>query len=224
MRCLECNVDLGEEYSRCPLCGAKADNAPPVLEGIRTADYPPVRYRPYRKPWTLIAALILAGAFAVCAFFELGWTGSARFSVLYALLLPSIWALFIRPLLVTGRRFGNYLVFDAFWVSLFAIAFCADRYFTAAPAFRLVIPLLCALGCALLIGQTLLNKKARRGGVIYIFAFTALSLVLLACLAAAGETLFAAAVCSAFCLLCLLMIRLLAGHDFADEFRARFHT
>ena len=224
MRCLECNVDLGEEYRRCQLCGAKADPVPPALEGLRTAEYPPVRYRPYRKPWTLIAALTLAGFFAVCAFFELGWTGSVRFSVVYALLLAVVWALFVRPLLVTGRRLGNYLVTGWFWVSLFSAAVSGDRYGSAAPAVRTVFPLLCALGCAGLIVHALLNKKARRGGVIYIFAFTVISLVLLACLAAAGESLFAAAACSAFCLVCLLSVRLLAGQDFADEFKARFHT
>lgn len=40
MRCNECNVDLGESYTRCPLCGnvASADEA--RLEGLSTAEYP----------------------------------------------------------------------------------------------------------------------------------------------------------------------------------------
>jgi len=224
MRCSECNVDLGEEYRRCPLCGAKADHTPPVLDEMRTADYPPVNYRPYRKPWTFIAASALAAAFTVCSFAELGWTGSIRFSVIYALLLACVWSLFIRPMLVTGRRLGNYLIADWFWGSLLAVAFSADRYGSAAPAVRTVLPLLCALGCALLTGHALLSKKARRGGVIYIFTFTVLSLVILAGLAAAGESFLAAIVCSAFCAASLIFIGLLARHDFADEFRARFHT
>lgn len=224
MRCLECNVDLGEEYSRCPLCGAKADNTPPVLEGMRTAEYPPVRYRPYRKPWTLIFALVLAGAFAVCAFFELGLTGSVRFSVVYALLLACVWALFVRPVLVTGRRLGNYLLTGWFWVSLFAAALSADRYGTAVSALGFAIPLLCALCCAALVLHALLSKKARRGGVIYVFVFTLLSLAILAWLAAAGEALLAAGVCCAVCAVCFILIGLLAKGDFADEFRARFHT
>lgn len=40
MRCNECNVDLGEEYTKCPLCGAAAVNDEPKLKGIKTAQYP----------------------------------------------------------------------------------------------------------------------------------------------------------------------------------------
>lgn len=48
MRCKECNVDLGEEYTVCPLCGAQAVDEPPRLEGMRTSEYPPVYSRPDR--------------------------------------------------------------------------------------------------------------------------------------------------------------------------------
>lgn len=44
MRCKECNVDLGEEYTKCPLCGADAVNEEPHLKGITTAQYP--KYSP----------------------------------------------------------------------------------------------------------------------------------------------------------------------------------
>jgi len=40
MRCNECNVDLGEEYTHCPLCGAKAVSDEPILKNIKTASYP----------------------------------------------------------------------------------------------------------------------------------------------------------------------------------------
>lgn len=40
MRCTECNVDLGEEYTKCPLCGADAVDEEPHLKGIKTAQYP----------------------------------------------------------------------------------------------------------------------------------------------------------------------------------------
>ena len=39
MRCTECNVDLAESYSRCPLCGADAVNDPAKLHGINVAPY-----------------------------------------------------------------------------------------------------------------------------------------------------------------------------------------
>ncbi len=40
MRCNKCNVDLGEEYTKCPLCGATASPDEPKLKGIKTAEYP----------------------------------------------------------------------------------------------------------------------------------------------------------------------------------------
>jgi|GEM_PF-2380206 len=40
MRCLACQVDLNETVTKCPLCGAAAEDAPAQLEGIAFQDYP----------------------------------------------------------------------------------------------------------------------------------------------------------------------------------------
>ena len=40
MRCRECNVDLSETYTKCPLCGAKAYEDEAQLKGISPAPYP----------------------------------------------------------------------------------------------------------------------------------------------------------------------------------------
>ena len=40
MRCIKCNVDLGETYTLCPLCGEKASNDEPHLKGFTVAPYP----------------------------------------------------------------------------------------------------------------------------------------------------------------------------------------
>ena len=39
-RCLYCNVDLGEEYNICPLCGKPAVCADKKIHGFKTAEYP----------------------------------------------------------------------------------------------------------------------------------------------------------------------------------------
>ncbi len=39
MRCKECNVDLAEIYTICPLCGAKASDEEAKLTGIKVATY-----------------------------------------------------------------------------------------------------------------------------------------------------------------------------------------
>lgn len=40
MRCRKCNVDLAETYTLCPLCGEKASDDAPLLEGFTVAPYP----------------------------------------------------------------------------------------------------------------------------------------------------------------------------------------
>lgn len=40
MRCKKCNVDLAETYTLCPLCGEKASDDAPLLEGFTVAPYP----------------------------------------------------------------------------------------------------------------------------------------------------------------------------------------
>lgn len=40
MRCIKCNVDLAETYTLCPLCGEKASDEAPLLEGFEVAPYP----------------------------------------------------------------------------------------------------------------------------------------------------------------------------------------
>lgn len=81
MRCLKCNVDLGEEYTRCPLCGEKASNTPPVLSGFKTAEYPQYDEktafekakfkRSFPMKYLLRAAVLLCVLFGVLALFGL---------------------------------------------------------------------------------------------------------------------------------------------------------
>ena len=40
MRCRECNVDLSELYTKCPLCGAKAYDDESRIKDINPAPYP----------------------------------------------------------------------------------------------------------------------------------------------------------------------------------------
>lgn len=40
MRCRECNVDVSENYKKCPLCGSKVYDDEPRVKGIKAAPYP----------------------------------------------------------------------------------------------------------------------------------------------------------------------------------------
>ncbi len=86
MRCLKCGVDLGEEYTRCPLCGEKAADTPSVLSGFETAEYPQYDEKAafektkfkcsFPMKYLLRAAFLLCVLFGVLALFGLKplWT------------------------------------------------------------------------------------------------------------------------------------------------------
>ncbi len=51
MRCRECNVDLAESYTCCPLCGGAAYPDEAVIKGIKDAPYPKdVPVKPATEP------------------------------------------------------------------------------------------------------------------------------------------------------------------------------
>lgn len=40
MRCKQCNVDLPETYTRCPLCGNTPSDEEPKIKGLQAVPYP----------------------------------------------------------------------------------------------------------------------------------------------------------------------------------------
>lgn len=45
MRCKNCNVDLPETYTICPLCGEKASDGEPKFKDIKYVSYPRGQYK-----------------------------------------------------------------------------------------------------------------------------------------------------------------------------------
>lgn len=94
MRCLKCGVDLGEEYTRCPLCGEKASNEPPVLSGFETAEYPIYDEKAaFKKPkfkcsfpmkYLLRTVLVLCVVFGVISLFGFKMLWSAGVPIAFA--------------------------------------------------------------------------------------------------------------------------------------------
>ncbi len=93
MRCNECNVDLGEEYTKCPLCGAEAVSDEPVLKGIQTAAYPVYDETPAAKKYKydFPQKFVLRVSMAVCA--VLGVAALFSRNELWSYAVPSIVAL-----------------------------------------------------------------------------------------------------------------------------------
>lgn len=96
MRCTACNVDLGEDYTKCPLCGSKASEEAALLCGIETAAYPKYdrekllaekNHHRQSFPYLYIftAALAVSLIFTVLAFFVDGASALWSFGVPSAL-------------------------------------------------------------------------------------------------------------------------------------------
>ncbi len=50
MRCNKCNVDLPENYKRCPLCGAEPENSEAKLKNLNAVPYPDTPLTENEKP------------------------------------------------------------------------------------------------------------------------------------------------------------------------------
>lgn len=109
MRCSNCNVDLSDNATACPLCGAPAENVPPVLDGIKEAPYPE-KTEKLREPkerilpnkWVLRVAAVLCLLFFI--------SGN---SLLYSLLSPLILCGVAIYLFICGLKEKGHLLHSA---------------------------------------------------------------------------------------------------------------
>lgn len=223
MICSKCKVDLGEEYSLCPLCSAQAEDSPPALTNQRTAEYPDVTYRPFRKPYTLIAAVIYAVICAGSAATEYAMTKSFSITALVILILPCVWTVFVRPFIVKHRRIGNYIVYDAFFLSILSVYFSKVYLSSTDYALSALMPQICAIGCTILLCHSLFRPKSSRGDIIYALILSVFCLGLLIFTLFYIPNSFTAIPCFAACVLTLLIIRSNTKEEFTDELKARFH-
>lgn len=133
MRCEKCGVDLGEEYTLCPLCGEKATNEEPVLKGFETAGY--YKYNKdeaYQKAHfgkDLPLKVLLRAAWVVCP--VLGIISAFGLKELWCFGVPAVFAVisavyFLSALFEKGRLLHN-------GVELLA-ATASSAVFTAAAA------------------------------------------------------------------------------------------
>lgn len=120
MRCRNCNVDLPETYARCPLCNEKASTDAPVLEGIKTAEYPKVKTEPYkRNPFPFFIGIWACAVLISYILFRLG-AGSVA-AAFIACTPACIWTLIIRPFAVKQLYAGNFIMMNLFPFSLLSI-------------------------------------------------------------------------------------------------------
>lgn len=114
MRCRECNVDLPDNYTACPLCDGKIFDDELQIKEIRTAPYPKAQPEPFKRNpfpiFILVWILLSASSFLLYKFEMIPLLISA--AVFCA--VPCIWTLILRPFLVKQLYAGNFIVMNLF--------------------------------------------------------------------------------------------------------------
>ena len=223
MRCLKCNVDLGDEYQLCPLCGSQAAYDKPVIKGMRTAEYPDVEYRPYPKRIVLgfFIAYVLACAAGMAADYALN--RRLGISVFAALAMPCIWALFIRPFVVKKEYVGSYLVQDVFFLAILMLYISKVGIGNFSSALSGGIPILLIVSEITLLISSLIEKYNRVNAIIYLLSGAVADIVLIViALISKNVSLIMPLAALGVAIVSLSIIKALASKEFNEEIKARF--
>lgn len=135
MRCRECNVDLPKEYTSCPLCGGKVSEEAPLIEGIRLAEYPKVKTEPYkRNPFPVFIIIWALTVLTGIILYKTQMISENLFAFIISV-VPAVWTLIFRPLLVRQLYAGNYVMMNLYPALLGGFVFCLlkeklDYFFT----------------------------------------------------------------------------------------------
>ena len=223
MRCRECNVDLPETYTACPLCGAKASPDEPVLKGIRTAEFPKLKTEPFKKDpfhvFLVIWLVISAISIALCA---TGLT-SKLLAAGTICTVALVWTLLGRPFLVKQLYAGNYIVMNWLPLALFSVAVSKIQHEDITLALTGYLPI---SSIAVLVALTVLilakPKRAKRAAA-YPVLFAVLSViasVITIAKTAAVPFLWLAVIVICACILALLFF--MDAKATKEEIRAKF--
>lgn len=177
MRCRECNVDLPETYTACPLCGAKASPDEPVLKGIRTAEYPKIETEPFKKdPFRVFMGIWLAVSAISIALCAAGLT-STLLAAGTICTVALVWTMLGRPLFVKQLYAGNYIVMNWFPLALFSIAVSKIQHEDITLALTGYLPMSSIAVLAALTVLILVKPKSAKRAAAYPVLFTVLSVI-----------------------------------------------
>ena len=218
MRCRECNVDLPETYTACPLCGGKATPDAPVIEGIRTAEYPKVKTEPYKKnPFNIFIIVWLAAGVLSAILFSTSIAAAVICAV------PCIWTLVFRPLCVKQLYAGNYIVMNLFPFALASVVFSKLQYESLQPAFTVYLPVCCIAVLVALTVLILAKPKSAKRAAAYPVLFAVLSVavgIVTAVKTAAVPFLWLGVIVLCVCILALLFF--MNPKAAKEELKAKF--
>lgn len=223
MRCRQCNVDLSETYSACPLCGGKASPDAPVLQGIRTAEYPKVKTEPYKRnpfPIFIGAWLIISlVAFVLYRLHILSDISSA--AVICA--VPCIWTLLLRPFLIKQLYAGNYIVMNLFPLSLACVVFDRIKHGAVQQAVESYLPVCCLAVLAALAVLILIKPKESKRAASYpvlLLPVCVIAIIAVWCMENKISVLWCAAALACICILAFLLV--IRPQETKEELEAKF--
>ena len=176
MRCTECNVDLSENVKVCPLCGNKASDEAPVIEGMKTAEYPeygelrPLKYYIKKNDayfgkymmWGLL--VVIAVVLAVSSHFDA--LTLAAYTILPAIFAVSAIVYFVSSIVSkkNGVKSAIYLIaLAAFSLIIVAAGYIITRE-TGTVFYALGSALISLLGLMILSGKYPKEMDAELGG------------------------------------------------------------
>ena len=181
MRCRNCNVDLPDSYEICPLCGEKAYEDKPLIDGIKTAEYPKLNVqKSHPEPFYVFAVIWLA-IIAVSSVLGALKIITPITAVLCVTISASVWTLIFRPIFVKQLYAGNFIMMNIFPLSMLFIAaekaLCGSvqRSLTSYVPLTVIV-LLCAL-CVLIAVKPKSRKRAVLYPVLLLFVSTAASII-----------------------------------------------
>lgn len=167
MRCRECNVDLPDNYTACPLCSAKVFDDELLIKGIRTAEYPKVQPEKYkRNPFTVFVIVWLLASLISFVLLKLRilplWEAATVFCV-----IPCVWTLFIRPFLIKQLYPGNFIVMNLFPSAMTCMVFDKIINGTYSQSFETYIPICALIFFAVLTIYVIAKPKKNKRAVSY---------------------------------------------------------
>ena len=224
MRCNQCNVDLGEGYQKCPLCGAPAVDDEPLIKGQRTAEYPDIVYKK-NPPWYFgIYTVVFLGAsiVAMIADYLLNKTVSHAMWVVFS--VPCVWSLVFRPIFIKKLYFGSYIIHDVVYLSLLMLWYSKSHLGYFGPAIRFGLPLLSIAAALILFAGLFIFPQRRTNAAAHFIALGAGNAVLLVICLSTGYMFAWSAAAVALCLVMLAGLIIAMPTAIRNELSARFHV
>ena len=223
MRCKNCNVDLAEEYTHCPLCNEKACSEEPLIKGIKTAEYPKVETAPYKR--SLFMKFIVSWVAIIIFSFVLNKIDVIS-NVVFALVstIPAcVWTLLVRPFKVKQLYNGNFIVMNFFSFSLMFMLYSIATTGKVTEAVTKFIPLttiiiIVALGIYIFVSKK--DNKRSAPYPIFIGILSVIGIILTFTLTSELSIYWLVS----FCISALLIIYLLKtnGVETKEELKAKF--